>query len=151
MAKLMAGPIGTKLCAHICRWIWEWTQVEKHWPCETPGHGEHETPGHGEHETPGHGEHETPGHGEHETPGHGEHEIPGHGEHETPGHGEHETPGHGEHFNPGLIRGNIWGFGMVNVSSKVWLWSAEFFYIFFIKLKCTNRYNYAATIPGKAG
>ena len=18
------------------RWLWEWTQVEKHWPCETP-------------------------------------------------------------------------------------------------------------------
>ena len=42
----------------------------------------------------------------------------------------------GEHFDVELSRGNFWGFKIK---------------INFLKIKCTNRYNFAATIPGEAG
>ena len=54
----------------------------------------------------------------------------------------------------GLSRGNFWGFRGVNISSK----SGEChdiqrkqIKIIFLKIKCTNRYNFAETIPGEAG
>ena len=35
-------------------------------------------------------------------------------------HWPHETPGGGGHFDAGLSRGNVFGFKVVNISSKVW-------------------------------
>ena len=61
----------------------------------------------------------------------------------------------GEQFDAGLSRGRVWGFrGGVNISSKVWgmpLSAEKNIKINFLKIKCTNRYDYAATIPGEAG
>ena len=60
----------------------------------------------------------------------------------------------GEHFDVGLSMGNFWGFRGVNISSK----SGEChdiqrkqIKIIFLKIKCTNRYNFTETIPGEAG
>ena len=56
----------------------------------------------------------------------------------------------------GLSRGNFLGFRGVNISSKVWGMifrdiQRKQIKINFLKIKCTNRYNFAATIPGDAG
>ena len=54
----------------------------------------------------------------------------------------------------GLSRGNFLGFRGVNISSKVWgipCYSEKKNLKKIIIIKCTNRYNFAATIPGEAG
>ena len=60
----------------------------------------------------------------------------------------------GEHFEVGLSRGNFGGLGGLIFHQK----SGECHYIQrkqikinFLQIKCTNRYNFAATIPGEAG
>ena len=60
----------------------------------------------------------------------------------------------GEHFDVGLSRGNFWGFRGVNISPKFWgmpWYSEKQLKIIVLQIKCTNRYNFAATIPGEAG
>ena len=60
----------------------------------------------------------------------------------------------GEHFDVGLSRGNFLGFREVNISSKVLVChyiQRKQIKINFLKIKCTNRYNFAATLPGEAG
>ena len=57
----------------------------------------------------------------------------------------------GEPFDMGLSRDNFWGFRGVNISSKVWGCHDIQRKINFLKIKCTDRYNFAATIPGEAG
>ena len=60
----------------------------------------------------------------------------------------------GEHFDVGLSRGNVLGFKGVNISSKVWGMPRsprKQIKINFLKIKCTDRYNYAAMIPSEAG
>ena len=64
----------------------------------------------------------------------------------------------GDHFDVGLSRGNFWGFRGVNIPLIFHQKSGEChdiqrkqIKIIFLKIKCTNRYNFAATIPGKAG
>ena len=60
----------------------------------------------------------------------------------------------GEHFDVGLSRGNFWGLRGVNISSKFWEChdiQRKQIKINFLKIKCTNRYNFATTIPGEAG
>ena len=59
-----------------------------------------------------------------------------------------------EYFDVGLSRGNFWGFRGVIFHQK----SGEChdikrkqIKINFLKIKCTNRYTFAATIPGEAG
>ena len=54
----------------------------------------------------------------------------------------------------GLSRGNFWVFMGVNISSKVWGmagYSENFFFKNVLIIKCTNTYNFAATVPGEAG
>ena len=61
---------------------------------------------------------------------------------------------HGEHFDAGLSRGNVLGFKVVNISSKVWGMPRspeKKIKINVLQIKCTNRYNYAAMIPSEAG
>ena len=61
----------------------------------------------------------------------------------------------GEHFDAGLSRGNFFGLGGVNISSKVWgnamISRENKLKKNSLKIECTNRYNYAATIPSEAG
>ena len=60
----------------------------------------------------------------------------------------------GEHFDMGLSRGNFLGFRGVNILSKVCgipCYSERKKLKKIIIIKCTNRYNFAATIPGEAG
>ena len=55
----------------------------------------------------------------------------------------------GEHFDVGLSRGIFWGYRGVNISSKDI--QRKQIKINFLKIKCTNRYHFAATIPGEVG
>ena len=60
----------------------------------------------------------------------------------------------GEHFDAGISKGNVLGFKGVNISSKVWGMPRsreKKIKINVLKIKCTNRYNYAAMIPSEAG
>ena len=60
----------------------------------------------------------------------------------------------GEDFHAGLRRVNFGGFEGVNISSKVGEChdlQRKQIKINFLKIKCTIRYNYDATIPGEAG
>ncbi len=60
----------------------------------------------------------------------------------------------GEHFDMGLSTGNFWGVRGVNISSKFWEChdiQRKQIKINFLKIKCTNRYHFATTIPGEAG
>ena len=58
-----------------------------------------------------------------------------------------------EHFDAGLSRGNVLGFKGVNIPSDIHQKSGECNDLQGkqIKIKCTNRYNYAAMIPSEAG
>ena len=59
-----------------------------------------------------------------------------------------------EHFDAGLSWGNVLGFKVVNISLKVWGMPRppeKKIKINFLKIKFTNRYNYAVMIPNEAG
>ena len=61
---------------------------------------------------------------------------------------------HGEHFDVGLSRGNFWGFrGLIfhQKSGECHDIQRKQIKINFLKIKCTNIYNFAATIPAEAG
>ena len=66
---------------------------------------------------------------------------------------QNETPG--VHFDAGLSRGNFWGFRggqyYIKKSEECHDLQRKQIKITFLNIKCTNRYNYAATIPGEAG
>ena len=60
----------------------------------------------------------------------------------------------GGHFYVGLSRGNVfglWGLIFHQKSGECHDIQRKQIKINFIKIKCTNRYNFAATIPGEAG
>ena len=61
----------------------------------------------------------------------------------------------GEHFDVGLSRGNFWGFrgGLIFHQKSVECHDIQRkqIKIIVLKIKCTNRYNFAETIPGEAG
>ena len=57
----------------------------------------------------------------------------------------------GEHFDMGLSRGNFWGFGGGLIFHQKSGECHDIQRTKIIIIKCTNRYNFAATIPGEAG
>ena len=61
----------------------------------------------------------------------------------------------GEHFGVVLSRGNFWGFrgGLIfhQKSGDCLDIQRKQIKRIFLKTKCSNRYNFAATIPGEAG
>ena len=62
----------------------------------------------------------------------------------------------GEHFDAGLSRRNVLGFKVVKISSKINYGEChdlkrKQIKINFLKIKCTNKYNYAEIIPSEAG
>ena len=61
----------------------------------------------------------------------------------------------GEHFDAGLSRGNVLGFKPGSTfhqkSGECHDLQRKQIKIIFLKIKCTNRHNYAAMIPSEAG
>ena len=60
----------------------------------------------------------------------------------------------GEHFDVGLSRGNVLGFKgstFHRMSGECHNLQRKQIKINFLKIKCTNRYNYAAMTPSEAG
>ena len=60
----------------------------------------------------------------------------------------------GEHFDAGLSRGNVWilrGSTFHQKSGECHDLQRKQIKIIFLKIKCTNIYNYAAMVPSEAG